>query len=88
VTLPGRSCSSRRSFSIRLRAPRRDRIRRVTVSVNGHKARDLRGRSLRRAPVDLRGLPRGIARVRIVVRTAKGREMLYLKRYRTCTKRR
>jgi cytochrome c peroxidase len=88
VTLPGRSCSSRRSFSIRLRAPRRDRIRRVTVTVNGHKARDLRGRSLRRAPVDLRGLPRGIVRVRILVRTAKGRETLYLKRYRTCTKRR
>jgi len=88
VTLPGRSCSSRRSLEIHLRAPRRDRIRHVTVTVNGHKVRDLRGRSLRRAPVDLRGLPRGVVRVKIRVRTAKGRESLYLKRYRTCTKRR
>jgi cytochrome c peroxidase len=85
VTLPGRSCASRRSFSIHLRAPRHDRIRRVIVKVNGRPLRDLRGRSLRRAPVDLRGLPRGVVRVRIVVRTANGREKLYIKRYRTCT---
>ncbi|TMM04274.1 MAG: cytochrome C peroxidase [Actinobacteria bacterium] len=86
VTLPGSSCRSRRVFTIRLWRPRGDRIRRVTVTVNARKVADLRGRRLRRAPVDLRGLPRGTIRVKVVVRTANGRELMMLRRYRTCTR--
>src|SRR5204863_4459903 len=48
VTLPGRSCASRRVFSISVRAARHDRIRRVLVKVDGRPMRDVRGRSLRR----------------------------------------
>ena len=84
VTLPSRSCASRRNIKVRVRAPRRDRIRRVIVQINGKPMRDLRGRRLTRAPVDLRGLPKGVVRVRIVVRTAKGHQRLYLRTYRTC----
>src|SRR3954471_13902198 len=87
VTLPGRSCRSRRRVSVRVRAPRRDRIRQVIVAINGKRVRDLRGRRLTRAPVDLRGLPKGVVRVRIVVRTAKGHERLYVRTYRTCAAR-
>jgi cytochrome c peroxidase len=87
VTLPGASCRSRRVFSIRLWRPRGDRVRRLTVTVNARKVADLRGRRLRRAPVDLRGLPRGTIRVKVVVRTAKGRELVMLRRYRTCARR-
>ncbi|HEY3186600.1 MAG TPA: cytochrome c peroxidase, partial [Solirubrobacteraceae bacterium] len=87
VTLPGKSCRSRRVFTIRLWRPRGDRVRRVTVTVNSRNVADLRGRRLRRAPVDLRGLPRGTVRVKVVVRTTKGRELMMLRRYRTCTRR-
>jgi hypothetical protein len=45
--------------------------------------RALRGRRLR-APVDLRGLPKGVARVVIVARTTKGRTLVQTRRYRTC----
>jgi hypothetical protein len=42
-----------------------------------------RGRRLR-APVDLRGLPRGTYRVRIVGRTRVGRRVVAVRTYRTC----
>jgi hypothetical protein len=86
VTLPGRSCRSRRNLRVRVRAPRRDRIRQVIVAINGKRVRDLRGRRVTRAPVDLRGLPKGVFRVRILVRTAKGHERLYVRSYRTCAR--
>jgi dienelactone hydrolase len=82
ATLPAsRSCRSRRAFTIRLRAPRGDRLRRVTVTVNGRRAKTVR-RS--RARIDLRGLPRTTARVKVVVRTAKGKRVVTQRRYRTC----
>ena len=46
----------------------------------------LRGRALR-AVVDLRGLPRGTARVKIVLRTAAGRRLVRQRRYHTCAPR-
>jgi dienelactone hydrolase len=89
ATLPStRSCRSRRAFPIRLRRPRGDRITRVTVALNGRRVRNLRGRSLRRTRVDLRGLPRTRVRVTVVVRTAKGRRIVTRRTYRTCARRR
>jgi cytochrome c peroxidase len=85
VTLAGRTCASRRKVILRLRAPRHDRIRRVMVAVDGRPLRSVRGHSLRHARIDLRGLPRGVVRVRIVAHTAKGRERVLVKRYRTCS---
>jgi cytochrome c peroxidase len=79
-----RSCRSRRSFTVRVYRPRGDRIRRVTVLVNGRRAADLRTARARRAPVDLRGLPKGVIRVRIVVRTVRGRTIVTQRKYRTC----
>jgi hypothetical protein len=55
------------------------------VAVDGRPLRSVRGRSLRHARIDLRGLPRGVVRVRIVAHTAKGRERVLVKRYRTCS---
>jgi cytochrome c peroxidase len=84
-----KSCSSRRNFSIRLHRPRRDRVRSVRVFVNGRKVAEVRTPlGSRRAPVDLRGLPRGLVDVKVVARTARGRELLTLRRYRTCSARR
>jgi len=86
--LPGsRRCASQRRFLIHLRAPYRDRLRLATVFVNGRRTRVLRGRRLR-APVDLRGLPRGRFVVRVAAVTRRGRRLTERRSYRTCTRRR
>jgi len=82
-----RACLSRRSFRIRLRGPRGDRLRRATVYVNGHRVRVLRGKRLR-SRVNLRGLPRGRVIVKIQGVTRKGRHVREIRRYRTCTPKR
>jgi uncharacterized repeat protein (TIGR01451 family) len=88
VTLPStRRCVSRRRFRIRIRRLRDDPIVRAEVRVNGKRVRVVRGSRLR-APVDLRGLPKGRFKVQITVRTASGKIARGTRRYRTCTKRR
>lgn len=86
VVLPATAtaCRSRRSFRIRLREPRRGRLASARVYVNGRRARILRGKSLR-APVNLRGLPKGRYTVRVVATTTTGRTLVRTRHYRTCT---
>ena len=81
-----RRCVSRRRFRIRLRAPRGERLGSVRVYVNGRRVRSLSGRRLG-MPVDLRGLPRGTVRVKLVARLRSGRRVVAQRRYRTCTAR-
>jgi hypothetical protein len=79
---------SRRKFRIRLVEPRGVKIVNAKVFVNGKRVRVVRGRRLR-APVDLRGLPKGRFKVEIRLKTADGRTIRGTRRYRTCaTKRR
>ena len=75
-------CASRRDFRIRL-GPRRRRLRRAAVYVNGRRVRVIRGRRLR-APVDLRGLLQGIVHVRILEVTRNGRRVTRRRTYHTC----
>ena len=75
-----RRCVSRRLLRIRLRRG----LRSAQVFVNGKRVRVLRGRKRLRARVNLRGLPKGVARVVIVARTTKGRTLVQTRRYRTC----
>jgi len=82
-----RRCVSRRAFRIRLRAPRGDRLRFARVVVNGRSVRVLRGRRLR-APVVLRGLPRGRYTVRVTAVTVRGRRVKETRAYRTCVPKR
>src|SRR3954454_16966899 len=77
-------CLSRRSFRVRVRAPKGARLRSATVYVNGKRRATRRGRKLA-LPVNLRGLPRGVVRVRIVARTTTGKRVVAERRYRTCT---
>ena len=80
-----RRCVSRRSFSIRLRVPRKvGRVRRATVFVNGKRVRVVRGGRRLRARVDLRGLPRGRFLVRVELATSRGKRVLETRAYRTC----
>jgi hypothetical protein len=75
-------CASGRHFRIRL-GPRRRRLRRATVFVNGRRVRVIRGRRLR-APIDLRGLPQGTVHVRILEVTRGGRRLTRRRTYHTC----
>jgi hypothetical protein len=84
---PGSACRSRRRFRIRLRRPRRGRLTSARVYLNGRRVRVVRGHRLR-APIDLRGLPKGRYVVRVVARTSTGRKLVRTRRYRTCTPRR
>jgi hypothetical protein len=79
-------CASRRSFPIRLRAPKGDALRSARVYVGGRRVRVLTGRRLR-ARVDLRGLPKVAVTVKVVGKTRRGRTVTDTRRYRTCTPR-
>jgi hypothetical protein len=81
-----RRCASRRAFTIHLRAPAGQRLRSARVYVNGRRVRTIAGARLR-APIDLRGIPRGVVRVRIVARTRTGQTIMDERRYRTCLQR-
>ena len=84
-----RRCLSRRSFAIRLiRVRRPDRAIRATVLVDGRRVKVVRGARRLRAPVDLRGLPKGTFRVTIELRTARGRTLRSARTYHTCVPRR
>ena len=83
LLVSSKPCVSRRRFSIRVRAPKGTRLKAVSVYVNGKRRAVRRGRALR-APVSLRGLPRGTVRVTIVATTTKGRRLTVKRRYRTC----
>ena len=84
VVLPSaRACVSRRSFRIRLRAPKGVTLQRATVLVNGKRSRSVTGKALT-APVDLRGLPKGRFTVKVTVVTTTGRKVTATRAYRTC----
>jgi hypothetical protein len=88
VVLPSaRKCVSRRRFRIRLRTPRGEAVVKATVLVNGRRVKVVRGSRLR-APVDLRGLPKGRFTVKITLTTASGRTVTGSRRYRTCVPKR
>jgi hypothetical protein len=84
VLPPARACVSRRRFVIRLREPRRGRLRSATVTVDGRPVKVRRSRGRLTAVVDLRGRPRGRFTVRVRARTTTGRAVRDTRRYRTC----
>jgi hypothetical protein len=83
---PARACASRRKFKITLKAPRGLAVVSATVAINGKvKARVKRGRT--KAPVDLRGLPKGRVKVKVAVKASDGRTYVGTRTYRTCASR-
>lgn len=71
---------------MRLRAPRRAKLRSARVYVDGKRVKLFRRRGRLRAIVDLRGKPPGRFAVRIVARTKRGRVVRSKRVYRTCVK--
>lgn len=78
-----RSCVSRREFRICLRVPRGKTALSATARVNGKQVKVVRGKRLR-APVILRGLPKGKITVRISIRLKGGKRVNGVRRYNTC----
>jgi hypothetical protein len=80
---PARTCVSRRKFTIHLKAPLGASVVSATITINGKvKARVKGGKT--RAPVDLRGLPKGKVKVKIATKVAGGRTYTSTRTYRTC----
>jgi hypothetical protein len=93
IGLPSnKKCVSRRKFRIRIRQPGGIQIQTALVFLNGKKVRVLTRKVFQKkrkvANVNLRGLPRGKFKVRIVVLTAEGKTLRGTRTYRTCTKKR
>jgi hypothetical protein len=85
LSLPSpKSCVSRRKLVIRVRAPRGLAVTSTTVFVNNRKAGILRGSS---AVINLRGLPRGKVKVKVVALLSDGRQLMVRRTYKTCTSR-
>lgn len=80
------ACASRRVFTIHLRGPKGQRLRSARVYLNGRRVKSVSG--ARTARIDLRGLPKGTVRVKVVARTRSGRTITETRRYLTCTPRR
>ncbi len=93
VGLPSnRKCASRRKFRIRIRQPGGIQIQTALVFVNGKRVKVLTRKVFQQkrkvAGINLRGLPRGVFKVRIVVLTTEGTTLRGTRTYRTCTKKR
>ena len=93
IGLPSnRKCVSRRKFRIRIRQPGGIQIQTALVFLNGKKVRVLTRKVFQKnrkvANINLRGLPRGKFKVRIVVLTSEGKTLRGTRTYRTCTKKR
>jgi hypothetical protein len=77
------ACVSRRNFRIRLRVPVGTSVSSAGVTVAGRRVKVTRGARIT-APIDLRGLPRGLVRARIRIVTSTGAVLRESRSYRTC----
>jgi hypothetical protein len=84
---PAGRCVSRRRFKVRLRVPGNARVVSAKVRINGKVKARVKG-ARTRAPVNLRGLPKGKVKVTIVTRASNGRTYRSKRTYRTCTAKR
>jgi hypothetical protein len=78
-----RKCVSRRKFTIHLRVPLGAKVVSSTISINGKvKARVKGGKT--RAPVNLRGLPKGTVKVKIATKASDSHTYKSTRTYHTC----
>jgi hypothetical protein len=82
VPLPAaRACFGKRRLTLRLRAPKGQRVKSFKVLVNGKRARVVRRNGRASAIVRLR---KGRNTVRVIAVTAQGRRVVTVRRYRRC----
>jgi hypothetical protein len=93
VGLPStKKCVSKRKFRIHIRRPKGITIQTALVFVNGKRVKVFKALFFRRlrhtSGVNLRGLPLGTFKVKIVVLTTQGNTLRGTRTYHTCTKKR
>ena len=77
-------CISRRGFKVRVKLVKGgDKVVKATVKVNGKQVKIVRGKRLR-APVELKGLPKGRFTVKITSTTMSGKTIIDTRKYKTC----
>jgi hypothetical protein len=84
-----KTCIRRKRIKLRIRQPAGTKIKKASVYLNGKRVRTLSRKSFARRhsrTITLKKLPRGRARVRIVVRTTKGVVYEKTRSYKTCAK--
>ena len=79
-----RRCLSGRSFVIHLVHKKGVTIRSAVVFVNGKTKIKVKGKKKLRAAINLRGLPGGIVKVKIVLTPTKGGKLVSTRTYKTC----
>jgi uncharacterized protein len=77
-------CKDKRKFTFRIRQPRRGRIVRVIVYVNGKRVKQVRGRRVTRVSIKRR--PKGVFKVKIVSVNSRGSRAVSVRTYRGCKK--
>jgi hypothetical protein len=77
-----KTCSSRRTLTLRLAAPAGTKITKAVIKVAG-KSKTYKGKDLK-PKIDLRGLPKGKYSVKVSITLADGRTTTLSKSYRTC----
>ena len=77
-------CTSRRAITYRLPLRKRERIKRVRVTVNGKRVK-VRRAGRRGVRVSLRGRPKARYRIRVTAKTSRKRTIKLDRRARTCT---
>jgi hypothetical protein len=87
LSLPSvHKCVSRRSFQLHLRDPRNDPLKRVLVTLRGHRVAVVRRPHTVVVTIDLKGLPPGAFTVRIRAVTVLGHRLSRNRTYHTCTR--
>jgi hypothetical protein len=85
LTLPSvEQCVSRRFFKIHLLDPKYDPLKRVTITLRGHKIANSRRGKYIVATIDLRGLPRRTFTLKIHATTILGHHLSASRTYHTC----
>lgn len=87
----GSSCRSKRHFPAYIKAPNGFVVRSASATLHGKAigaSRIVVGKRSARVPVDLRGRPRGRARLRVVLTSVDGRRHVATRTYQTCGSRR
>ncbi|MCW2982707.1 MAG: hypothetical protein JWR63_277, partial [Conexibacter sp.] len=77
-----KTCSSRRTLTLRLAAPAGAKISKAVIKVAG-KSKTYKGKDVK-PKIDLRGLPKGKYSVKVSITLADGRTATLSKSYKTC----
>jgi hypothetical protein len=83
-TRPAAPCVSHRHFTVKVKLPRKAKVRSITATLDGKKVKPKRSGRYVRVPVDLRGRTQGTATLRVKVKLRKGKAVTTRRVYHPC----